>query len=325
MGYRKGRRLLLAAGGLLAAWRIGLAQQSPRVWRVGFLQTGRKVPYLDEFTRGLRELGYEEGKNLVIEWRFADGHFDRLPALAAELVGRKVDVLVASGTHAADALKRATSTIPVVMAIVGDPVGSGLVASLAQPGGNITGLSLANADIAAKWFELARGFAPNGRVGILADLDQKTAPGYVNTIQSAARRLGANVPVAYVPDMSQIASAISSLAQERVNAIIVLPSGRLEAVGGQIAQLMLKHRMASVGSTGTYVEAGTLLGYGQNYAEFARRSAGYVDKLLKGARPSELAIQQPMILELVINMKTARQLGQAIPTELLLRADKVID
>ena len=325
MGYRKGRRLLLAVGGLLAVWRIGLAQQSPKVWKVGFLQTGRKVPYLDEFTKGLRELGYEEGKNLVIEWRFAEGHFDRLPVLAAELVSRKVDVLVASGTHAAEALKRATSTIPVVMAIVGDPVGSGLVASLAQPGGNITGLSLANADIATKWFELARGLAPNNRVGILADLDQKTAPGYINSIQSAAQRLGAKVPVAYVPAMSQIASAITSLAQERVNAIIVLPSGRLEAAGKQIAQLMLKHRMASVGSTGTYVEAGTLLGYGQNYAEFARRSAGYVDKLLKGARPSELAIQQPMILELVINMKTARQLGQAIPTDLLLRADKVIE
>lgn len=325
MGHKKGRRLLLAAGGLLVIRRIGFAQQSSKVWRVGWLQTGRQVPYLDEFSKGLRELGYEEGKNLVIEWRFAEGHFDRLPALAAELVSRKVDVLVASGTHAAEALRRATSTIPVVMAIVGDPVGSGFVASLAHPGGNITGLSLANAEIATKWLELARSVAPSDRIGILADLNQKTAPRYVSSIQSAAQRIGVKVPVAYAPTANHIASAIASLAQERVRSIIILPSGMLETEAKQIAQLTLTHRMASVGSTRVYVEAGALLGYGQNYAAFARRAAAYVDKILKGAKPSELPVEQPVILELVINMKTARQLGQTIPKELLLRADKVIE
>lgn len=325
MGHKKGRRLILAAGGLLVIRRIGFAQQSSKVWRVGFLTVARREPHNDELSKGLRELGYEEGKNLVIEWRAAEGHFDRLPALAAELVSRKVDVLVAAGTPAVEALRRATSTIPVVMAIVGDPVGSGFIASLAQPGGNITGLSLANAEIATKWLELASSVAPSDRIGILADLNQPTAPGYVSSIQSAAQRIGVKVPAAYAPTANHIASAIASLARERVRSIIVLPSGMLQAEAKQIAQLTLKHRMASVGSTQVYVEAGALLGYGQNYAAFTRRAAAYVDKIFKGAKPSELPVEQPMILELVINMKTARQLGQTIPQELLLRADKVIE
>ena len=325
MSHKKGRRLLLAAGGLLVIGRFSFAQQASRVWRVGFLHTGRPVPYLDEFSKGLREFGYEEGKNLVIEWRFAEGHFDRLPALAAQLVSRKVDVLVAVGTHAAEALRRATSTIPIVLAIVGDPVGSGFIASLAQPGGNITGLSLANAEIATKWFELARSIAPSDRIGILADLNQMTAPGYVLSIQSASQRIGVKVPVAYAASANHIPSAIASLAEERVSSVIVLPSGMLETEAKQIAQLMLEHRMASVGSTRAYVEAGSLLGYGQNYAAFTRRAAAYVDKIFKGAKPSGLPVEQPMILELVINMQTARQLGHTVPKELLLRADKVIE
>ena len=325
MAHDKGRRLLLAAGGVLVIRRMGFAQQSSKVWRVGVLVTGRRVPYLDDLSKGLRELGYEEGKNLVIEWRFAEGHFDRLPPLAAELVSRKVDVLVASGTPAAEALKRATSTIPVVMAIVGDPVGSGLVASLAQPGGNITGLSLANAEIATKWLELSRSVAPSDHIGLLADLNQKTAPGYVSSIQSAAQGIGIKVPVAYTATANHIESAIVSLVRERVRAIIILPSGRLEIEAKQIAQVALKHRMASVGSTRVYAEAGALLGYGQNYAAFTRRAAAYVDKIFKGAKPSELPVEQPIVLELVINMKTARQLGQTLPKELLLRADTVIE
>lgn len=326
MGHKEGRRLLLAAGGLFVIRRIGFAQQSSKVWRVGQLGAGRlRTPYSDELSKGLRELGYEEGKNLVIERRAAEGHFDRLPALAAELVSRKVDVLVVGGTPAVEAVRRATSTIPVVMSIVGDPVGSGFVASLARPGGNITGLSLANADIATKWLELARSVTPSDRIGILADLNQPTAQGYVSSIQSAAQRIGVKVPVAYAPTANQIASAMASLALERVRSIIVLPSGMLESKAEQIAQLTLKHRMASIGSTRVYVEAGVLLGYGQNYAAFMRRAAAYVDKIFKGAKPSELPVEQPMILELVINMKTARQLGQTIPKELLLRADMVIE
>ena len=325
MGDNKRRQLLSAAGGLLVIARIGRAQPTSRIWRVGFLQTGRHAPYVDEFPKGLRELGYEEGKNLAIEWRYGEGNFDRLPGLAIELVARKVDVLVASGTHAAEALKMATSTIPVVMAIVGDPVGSGIVASLAQPGGNITGLSLANAAIAGKWLELASSLAPGDRIGIFADRNQKTAPGYVSSIQATAQKIGVKVSVAYAPGSDHIASTMASLAQERVGAAITLPSGMLEIQAKEIADLAIKHRIASVGSTRSYAEAGALVGYGQNYGAFARRAANYVDRILKGAKPSELPVEQPMILELVINLKTARQLGRTVPRELMLLADGLIE
>lgn len=326
MEHRERRRRLLAAGGLFAIQGIGFAQQGPRVWRVGQLGMGvAGSAYGDELARGLHELGYEVGKNLVLERRSAEGRVDRLPALVAELIGLKVDVLVVSSTPAVRAARQATSTLPVVMAIVGDPVGSGFVSSLARPGGNITGLSLANAEIVTKWLELAKGVAPGDRIGILADANQSTARGYVNGIQRAAQRIGASVSVAYATSAGNIADAMASLAAERARSVIVLPSGMLETRAEHIAQLALEHRMATVGSTQIWVERGLLLGYGQNYAEYMRRSAAYVDKILKGTKPGELPIEQPMILELLINMKTARKLGQTIPRELLLRADKVIE
>ena len=313
----------MAAGALLTIPRIGFAQHRSNVWRVGLL--GARLQYYNELSKALRELGYEEGKNLVIEWRWDEGRPDRFPALAAELVNQKVDVIVASGTPSVEALRRATSTIPVVMALVGDPVGSGFIASLARPGGNITGLSLANAEIATKWLELARSVAPRDRIGILAHSGQETAPRYVKSIQTAAQRFGVKVPAVYAPTANHIASAVASLAQEGVGCVIVLPSGMLEIEAGQIAESALKHRMKTIGSTRSYADAGLLFTYGQNYAAFVRRAATYVDKILKGAKPSELPVEQPTILELVINMKTARQLGLTLQKELLLRADKVIE
>jgi putative ABC transport system substrate-binding protein len=178
MDQEKRRRFLLTVGVLLAVPRAGFPQGGPKVWRVGYFQGS---PYLDEFTKGMRELGYEVGRNLVIESRFTGDHYDRLPAFAAELVHRTLDVIVVASTPATAALKRATSTVPVVMSIVGDPVQSGFVSSLARPGGNFTGLSLANPDVSLKWFELARTLAPGSQIGVLADSTQPTAPWYVKS------------------------------------------------------------------------------------------------------------------------------------------------
>lgn len=319
------RRFLVIAGVLFGIPWPGFSQQSSKVWRVGFLDSAGGQGYKDEFRRGMRELGYEEARNLVIEWRFADGHFDRIPAFAAELVSRKVDVIVCSGTPAAGAAKRATSTIPIVLAIVGDPVASGFVPSLARPGGNITGLSLANPQISTKWLELARVATPGSQIGILADANQPTAQWYVKNIQGAAQKLGINVPVIYAPTANDIDSAIASLARERVATVIVLPSGMLNTNAEQIAESAVKRRIAAIGTTRLYPERGALLGYGQNYSAFALRAATYVDKIFKGAKPSELPVEEPMIFELVINLATARRLNLTMRQELLLRADSVIE
>jgi len=273
----------------------------------------------------MRELGYEVGRNLVIESRFAGGHYDRLPALAAELVHGNFDVIVVSSTPAAAALKRATSTVPVVMSIVGDPVRSGFVSSLARPGGNFTGLSLANPDISLKWFELARTVAPGSQIGVLADSNQPTAPWYVKNIERVAQELGVRVPVAYAPTGNDIESALDSLAQQRIATIVVLPSAMFENHAARMAQIAVERRIALIASARSYAERGLLLSYGQNYAAFARRAATYVDKILKGAKPSELPVEQPMILELTINLTTARKLGLTISQELLLRADNMIE
>jgi putative ABC transport system substrate-binding protein len=319
------RRFVLSAGALVAIPRIAVAQQGRKVWHVGYIGSSTRAPYMDEFPKAMRELGYEPGKNLVIEWRFADGDFDRLPALAKDLVDKRVDVIVGGGTPATRAAQQATSTIPIVMAVVGDPVGSRFVASLARPGGNITGLSLANAEVSTKWFELARSISRQPVIGVLADANQPTAEAYVKNIQGAAQKLGVQVPVAYAPTGKEIDSAFASLAKERVAVVIVLPSGMLETYMPQVAQAALKYRMASVGTTRRYAETGALLAYGQSYAAFNRRAAIYVDKIFKGAKPSELSVEQPIIFELVVNKATAKQLDITIPKEILLRADSVIE
>jgi len=324
-GQTKRRRLLLMVGALVAVDRIGLAQQSNKVWRVGYITPGGGGSSVDEFPRGMRDLGYQEGRNLVIEWRFADGDFDRLPAQATDLVSRKVDVIVVGGTPALAAVKRATSTIPVVMTTVGDPVASGFVKSLARPGGNITGLSLANTDLSAKWHEFARSVSPGSQIGVLAHPKQQTAQSYVRNIQTIAQKLRTSAPVAYASTANEIEGAFASLARERVTTVIVLPNGLFSANAEPIARLAVRHRMATIATTAAFAESGALLSYGQNYGAFERKAATYVDKILKGARPGDLPIEQPLIIELTINLVTARQLGLTIPKELLVRADKVIE
>jgi putative ABC transport system substrate-binding protein len=209
------------------------------------------------------------------------------------------------------------------MTTVGDPVEAGFVTSLARPGGNITGLSLANTDLSVKWYELAQSVSPRSKIGVLAH--PKQGQSYVKNIQSFAQKLGASAAVAYASTVSEIEEAFASLARERVTTIIVLPSGLFNVNEERIARLAVRYRMASIATTAGYAERGALLSYGQNYGAFSRKAATYVDKIFKGARPGDLPIEQPIIIELIINLVTARQLGLTIPKELLVRADKVIE
>lgn len=274
----------------------------------------------------MRSLGYEEGRNLAIEWRFADGQYERLSALAADLVNRKVDVIVTGSTPATKAAQQATSTIAIVMATVGDPVRSGLVASLARPGGNITGLSLATADTSTKWLELARIVAPqSSRIAVLGNPNQPTHPMHLGNIQAAAQKIGVDVLPVYAHTPDEIDRAFLTMARERAESVIVLPDSFLSAHSQHVAQLALKHRLPSIATTRRHAEVGALISYGQDWAAYFRRSATYVDKIFKGAKPSELPIEQPLFFELIVNRRTAKTLGLTISQELLLRADEVIE
>ena len=326
MGRIQRRQFLLSAGALLAIPRRASAQKSAKIWRIGYITAGGpSASYLDELRKGMRDLGYEAGKNYVIESRFADGRYERLPPMAADLVKRNVDVIVGIGTPAIDATKRATSSIPIVMALVGDPVASGFIASLARPGGNVTGLSLATTDTSSKWLELARTVAPGSRIGVLADSNQSTVKWHLKNIQNAAQKLGIELPVVFAPAANDIESALASLARERVTTVIVLPSAMFTFNAAQIAEAAVKLRIASIASARDYVERGLLLSYGQDYDAFMRRAAIYVDRIFKGAKPGDLPVEQPTIFELVINRATARQLNLPIPKELLFRADGVVE
>ncbi len=319
------RRLLIAVGASLGAPLIAAAQIGSKVWRIGFIQHARRFRYDDDFASGLRELGYDVGRDLVVEWRFSGGHIDRLPSLAADLIERKADVIICVGTAAVEATKRVSSTTPIVMALVGDPVASGFVTSLGRPGGNITGLSLATTDTSAKWLELANTVAPGPRIGVLADPNQQTARWHIKNIQSAAAELKVTTRVAYAPNAGDLEKAIASLAQERVTSFVILPGGVFESNATQIARTALKHHLASIAPTANYAEEGVLVSYGQNYREFIRRAAGYVDRILKGAKPGQLPVEQPIIFELVVNLATAKLLGLTLPQTVLARADRVIE
>jgi putative ABC transport system substrate-binding protein len=326
------RKLLVAFGlGALAAPLVSVAQQQRKIWRIGFLAprsrpTSSVPDVYSAFPQGMRELGYVEGKNFVIEWRFADGKFERLPGLAAELVQMKVDVIVAAGTVATEVAQRATTTIPIVIAASVDPVGSGFVKSLARPGGNITGLSLATSDFSPKHLELLMTVVPKlSRVAVLVSPDNSAHPGVLKSIQATAQKLGVQVLPVSAPTPDDIERGFAMMKRERAEAVIVAADAFFVLQRRQIVELALKHRLASMATNREYAAAGGLMSYGQNVADFYRRAATFVDKILKGAKPGELPIEQPAIFELVINRKTAKTLGIAIPQELLLRADRVIE
>jgi len=313
---------------LLLIVSLSVAQQAKKIPTIGVLRPGSPSPpdpLIQQFRQGLRELGYLEGKNILIEYRYAEGKSDRLPDLAAELVRIKVDVIVTTDTPAIRAAKQATTTIPIVMANVADPVATGLVASLARPGGNITGLSNLAPDLDQKRLELLKETLPKAtRVALIWQSGNPAQMLRLNAIHAAAQASGLKLQALEVRNADELASAFESAARERAGALIV-PAAMVAAYRRQIADFAGNKKLPVIYDTRESVEeAGGLMSYGPDLLGLYRRSAIFVDKILKGVKPADLPVEQPMKFELVINLKTAKALGLTIPPNLLARADKVI-
>jgi ABC-type uncharacterized transport system substrate-binding protein len=274
----------------------------------------------------MSDLGYTEGKNLVVEWRYADGDYTRLTGFAIEVVGMNLPIIVTYGTAAARVLQGTTKTIPIVVAAAVDLVGAGIVASLAHPGGNITGLSVIDLDMSTKQLELLKAFSPTlSRVAVLLNPGNSANPAGFKHVQAAAPGLGVEVVAVNAATPPAIENAFAGAARERAGAVIVAADAFFSGQGPQIAAPALQHRLATISIYRDHVLAGCLMNYGQNVAEFHRRAAGYVDRILRGAKPEDLPVEQPTKFDLVINGKTAETLGLAIPRELLVSADEVIE
>jgi putative ABC transport system substrate-binding protein len=311
---------------MLALPLAAYAQQPKKIPRIGFLSAASvSSDRLDIFRQGLRELGYVEGQNVVIEARWAEGKYERLPGFAAELVRLKVDVIVTYGPPAIQAAKEATGTIPIVMAGIIDPVATGFVASLARPGGNITGLSLMAPELIGKQLQILKEVVPTiTRVALLGNPANSGNAPQVRHAQDAARALGVRLQLLEARDPGEIDSAFAAMTRERAGALIVLVDVMFDVQRTQIADLAAKSRLPTVSLLASHAEAGGLMSYGANNDRF-RGAAIYVDKILKGARPANLPVEQPTKFELVINMKTAKMLGVRIPQSILARADRVIE
>jgi putative ABC transport system substrate-binding protein len=319
--------ITLVGGSVLALPIAARAQQSGKKYVVGRFGAGSATAPLNEVTtEALRELGWVEGENVVYERRFAENRVERLPELAADLVRLKVDVIVAGGTLAPLAAKRATSTIPIVMNSCGDPLGTGLVASLARPGGNVTGMSLMVPDLAGKRLELLREVLPGlARVAVLWDsANPYTTIGFKET-QSAARTLGLEVQSLEVRSPDDFDRAFEAARQQHPDALVTVDDPLTITYLKLIIDFAAGQRLPSVHELKEFAAAGGLVSYGTNLAAVIRRAAGYVDKILRGAKPADLPVQQPTKFELVINLKTAKALGITIPPSLLVRADEVIE
>ena len=324
------RDTVLALLALGAAPLATEAQQAAKVVRIGYLSFNLTAsPHVREaFVQGLRDLGYVEGRNLVIEYRDAEGKLERLPALVAELVALKVDVIVASGTLAALAAKQATRTLPIVFSPAGDPVGSGLVASLAQPGGNVTGLSAFAPELVGKRLELLKQAVPGvSRVAVLwqpGAFGERTEKDTLKRAEVAARDL--RVPLQFVEARgpADFARAFSDMSMARAGALTVLASNMFVSERRRLVDLAAEKQLPAMYSARELVDAGGLMSYGANLADLNRRAATYVDRILKGTKPADLPVEQPTKFELIINMKTAKALGLTIPQSVLGRADELI-
>ena len=316
------------AGGLLAAPLAAEAQAPSRIPRIGCLGTGSTATnpnLLEAFRQGLRDLGYVEGRNIAIDYRWAEGRVERLPALAGELVRLKVDVIVATGSPGALAAKKATSTIPIVFATAGDPVGS-LVTSLARPGGNVTGLSLLAPEIVPRQLQILKEAIPGAsRISVLSNPANPYTALMVKEAEAAARSLGVQLRLLEVRGREALDIAFSAVARERSGALLILFDPLLFAHSARIAEFASKDRLPAIYPHRESVEGGGLMAYGADLRDNFRRAASYVVKILKGAQPSDLPVEQPTKFELVINLKTAKALGLTIPPSLLARADQVIE
>jgi putative tryptophan/tyrosine transport system substrate-binding protein len=305
------------------------SQQATKVPRIGYLSpTSPSVSptRIDAFRQGLRELGYIESKNIVIEYRYAEGKFDRLPALAAELVSFKVDLIVTTGPTVTRAAKEATTTVPIVMATDSDPVGNGFVASLARPGGNITGLSALAPELSGKQLELLKEIVP--KLSRVAVFGTSTNPGnaqMLREVKLAAGAFGVKLQYLEVRDPKDIETAFRAATKERAEAVLYLVAGLVDAGHRtEITDLAVNSRLPVIYTGRASVEAGGLMSYGVSTADLDRRAATYVDKILKGRKPADLPVEQPTKFEFIINLKAAKQIGLTIPPNVLARADKVI-
>jgi putative tryptophan/tyrosine transport system substrate-binding protein len=321
--------IVLLIGLTLASVHLAEGQQPTKVSRIGYL-TGTtpdgQLDRIEAFRQGLRELGYVEGKNIVIEWRSAEGKLDRLPARAAELVRLKVDIIVTAGPSATRAAKEATNTIPIVISQDPDPVGNGFVASLARPGGNITGLSSLTADLSGKRLELLKEIIPKlTRVAVFGtSISTGSNVQQRREIELAAEAFKVQLQYLDVLDPKDIETAFQEASKGRADAVLVVPSSVLISRRKQVVELAVKSRLPAIYSTSQYVVVGGLMSYGVNTADVDRRAATYVDKILKGTKPADLPVEQPTKFELIINLKAAKQIGLTIPPNVLARADKVI-
>jgi putative ABC transport system substrate-binding protein len=304
------------------------AQQPMKIPRIGYLapaSLSALAARTEAFRQGLRELGYVEGKNIIIEWRSAEGKLDHLPALAAELVRLKVDVIVTTGPTATRPAKEATLSIPIVMAQDIDPVGTGFVASLARPGGNITGLSSVAPEISGKQLELLKETVPKlSRVAVLWASSNPANAGMLREMERAAAALGVKLQSLNVLGRQDFQTAFRAARKERADAVLVLQNGVAAANRTEIAELAIKGRLPAIYPRLEFVEDGGLMSYGASFADMDRRAATFVDKILKGRKPADLPVEQPMKFEFIINLKAAKQIGLTIPPNVLVRADKVI-
>ena len=309
---------------------VARAQQPAKVPRIGYLSgagLSGLAARIEAFRQGLRELGYVEGQNIVIEWRSAEGKIDRLPELAAELVRLKVDIIVSPGPQVTRPVKEATSTIPIVMAQDTDPVGSGFVASLARPGGNITGLATLAPEISGKQLELLKEIVP--KLSRVAVIGNSTNPGDAQALRETVLAAGGlEVYLRYldVLDPKDIETTFRAATKGRADALLMLGNPILNNQNQrkQVVELAVKHRLPATYTRPEFIEAGGLMYYGTNYNDLARRAATYVDKILKGAKPADLPVEQPKKFEFIVNLKAAKQIGLTIPPNVLVRADKVI-
>jgi putative ABC transport system substrate-binding protein len=321
------RELLLALAGALSAPLAVRAQKQDKVWQIGFLgPDSSSTKHLDSFLQGMRDLGYIVGKTCVVRPRFAEGRYERLPALAAELVRFNVDVIVAGTTLSVQAARKVTTRIPIVMVAIPDPIGEGFATSLSRPGGNITGLTTIVTEASAKHVELLRGVLPRlSRIAVLINPSNPSDALILEQIGGAAFASGVKVSPVEASNAGEVDAGFAAMARERVEALIVAADPFFDVQREQIARLALKYRLPTIYSNPESAEAGGFISYGQDLSDQYRRAAGYVDKILKGARPSDLPVEQPLVLQLVVNRRTAKSLQIALPTELLLRADRVIE
>ncbi len=325
------KTLALCVITLVLAWfRLVEAQQAVKIPRIGFLSPGpapgsaNPEPRLEVLRQALRELGYIEGKNIIIEYRWAEGKVERLPALAADLIGLKVDVIVSMGAATVPTAK-SVKTIPIVIGYSGDPVEAGIVASLARPGGNVTGVTFFAAELAGKRVELLKEAAPRvSRLAVLANPGHAGEQRELRETQVAAQALAVKLQYLTVKIPSDFQEAFDAITRERADALITFPDAVTSAQRKQIGEFALKNRLPSVFGWREYVEAGGLMSYGPDRSHSYRRIATHIDKILKGTKPADLPVEQPTKFEFVINLKSAKQIGLTIPPNVLARADKVI-